>query len=132
MNALNEYLKKRYRERRRLALEFLGGSCVKCGSEEKLELDHINPATKDFDISRFWGTTLDRFWTEVKKCQILCKPCHIRKTVEDHGQVLGRESHGTLSSYKYCKCTVCRDAVREYHRKYMVEYRKTHIRKKGW
>lgn len=120
---INEYLKKRYKERRQEAIKFLGGSCVKCGSEENLELDHIDPTSKDFDVSRFWGTTLKRFWNEVEKCQLLCNSCHIKKTVEERGQQLAKGTHGTFTSYKYCHCEICRKAIRGHRRRYMQEYR---------
>mgnify|MGYP001561270030 FL=1 len=112
---MNEYLKKRYRKRRKEALEFLGGICAKCETKENLQLDHINRNSKEFDIGRFWGTTLERFWAEVKKCQILCKPCHIIKT---GNEVLAK--HGTISRYAHrktpCRCKLCIQAMSIYRK----------------
>lgn len=59
------------------------GHCVKCGTTEELEWDHIDPGTKDFVISSNYGRTWARLLEELAKCQRLCKPCHIIKTVEN-------------------------------------------------
>lgn len=123
--SIGEYLKERYRLRRKLAIDFLGGKCIKCGSLERLELDHIDSRSKDFDISRFWGTTLVRFWAEVKKCQLLCKPCHSKKTILERGLKFTQGRHGTITTYKNCRCEQCRKA----RRVYMKKYRETHQRK---
>ena len=37
----------RYYKRRNQAIAKLGGQCVYCGAINKLEFDHIDPATKD-------------------------------------------------------------------------------------
>lgn len=61
--------------------------------------------------------TVERFLEELKKCQLLCKPCHIEKTVIDRGEIIARGTHGTISSYRYCHCEVCRRAKTEWQRK---------------
>lgn len=54
------------------------GPCQKCGSKEKLELDHINPEDK---VSHsVWSWTPERRRLELNKCQALCRPCHREKT----------------------------------------------------
>lgn len=59
-------------------IELLGGKCTKCGSTENLQFDHIDPTSKDFNIS----SNLDsvRLWQELMKCQLLCEPHHREKT----------------------------------------------------
>jgi len=60
---------------------FEGKSCVNCGSKNNLELDHIDPYEK---VShRIWSWKEERFLEEVKKCQILCNPCHMEKSLKD-------------------------------------------------
>lgn len=118
---INEYLKKRYYTRRKQAISYLGGKCVRCASDRRLELDHIDKTTKEFDIGKFWGTGLDRFWKEVAKCQLLCKRCHMDKTNVENGKKLAVGTHGTVSSYRYCKCESCRSAQRDYIRRYRAE-----------
>lgn len=73
----------KYRKRMDEAIEYLGGKC-KCGSTHKLELDHIDPTTKSFAVAKRWSVSKEIFWAEVKKCQLLCIPCHITK---HHGTV---------------------------------------------
>ena len=92
-----EYIKARKHARRAKLVEMLGGKCVRCGSTEDLELDHVDPSTKAFnvcaDLTRAW----DDLVAEAMKCQLLCRdPCHIQKSLEDRPEV----AHG-LYRYVY-------------------------------
>ncbi|MEM1416560.1 MAG: HNH endonuclease [Myxococcota bacterium] len=62
----------------RRARFFAGKSCVKCGSVERLELDHIDPAQKV--THSIWSWSQARREAEIAKCQVLCRRCHKRKT----------------------------------------------------
>ena len=47
MNAASRKINKKNRdERRKILIERLGGKCVKCGTTENLQFDHIDPNTK--------------------------------------------------------------------------------------
>ena len=63
---------------------FSDKSCVKCGSKENLELDHIDPKTKDPKLvgssGSLWLWSVARRDTELSKCQVLCKIHHDEKT----------------------------------------------------
>lgn len=107
---MREYMLKRYKIRRAKAIEFLGSKCVNCNSIEELQFDHIHPSTKLFNIAKQSSVAEDKFWTEVKKCQLLCQECHTNKTLKDLNQVSAKTTHGTLSSYRYCKCELCKAA----------------------
>lgn len=107
---MREYMLKRYHVQRKTALDFLGNKCVLCGDTEQLDIDHIDPETKKFDIMAGWSTTINNFEQELSKCQLLCRPCHTAKTLRDLGRANAREVHGTLSSYRYCKCEKCKKA----------------------
>lgn len=72
---------RRYLERREFALAELGGKCVKCGSTDSLEIDHISREDKAFAISR--PPNEKAFKEELKKCQLLCYPCHRTKSTEE-------------------------------------------------
>jgi 5-methylcytosine-specific restriction endonuclease McrA len=72
-------MKKRWEKRRRLAINYLGGECVVCGTDLNLEFDHINPETKICSIARASSFSEERFWNEVDKCQLLCHEHHIKK-----------------------------------------------------
>lgn len=80
------------------------GPCVKCDSDEELEVDHIDPEKK---VShRIWSWSKARRDRELKKCQVLCSECHKEKTVDQ----LSKEEHGTLWQYrKGCRCDACRE-----------------------
>jgi hypothetical protein len=104
---MRKYIRARKHARRARLIEMLGGKCVRCGSTDRLEFDHIDPATKRFaigaDLSRAWDVLVE----EALKTQLLCRPCHIAKGAEDRPEV----PHG-LYRYEYhkCRCEVCRAA----------------------
>ncbi len=124
----NAYMRKnhlkRYHRLRKEAVDSLGGRCVKCSSKEKLELDHINPKDKSIEVSMMLNVSLKRFWEEVKKCQLLCKPCHSIKTILEQGKKPARGTHGTLSAHRYCKCDKCREAKNKYMREWKRKNKK--------
>ena len=80
-------IKERYTENFATVIKFLeerDGSegCIKCGSKEQLELDHVNPKEKEWNPKRSMGSKnlTERFWKEIDKCQLLCYDCHKEKT----------------------------------------------------
>jgi hypothetical protein len=77
------YMLERYHRRRFEALEYLGGRCKQCGSDNTLEIDHIDPASKAFNVADMAGYSDAKFWREIKKCQLLCRSCHKKKTAVD-------------------------------------------------
>jgi 5-methylcytosine-specific restriction endonuclease McrA len=116
---MRQYMKDRYYERKAQAVALLGGKCVRCGAVEDLEFDHIDPASKSLVIGkRLAGLSEVRLVEELKKCQLLCSTCHQAKSVSDLGNKTARGQHGTLSSYRYCKCDLCRSAKRDWMREY--------------
>jgi hypothetical protein len=128
-NYMREYMKRRYHERRTLAIEYLGGQCVKCGSKEKLEIDHIDRTSKEFKADQLRSQTIEIFWKEIKKCQLLCCTCHRYKTVEDIGNQHASDpyiQHGNTTTYRRgCRCNDCRSScakqMREYRAKKKLE-----------
>ena len=71
-------------ERRQYLREYLGGKCVRCGTVENLEFDHIDPAKKSYSIaSNITCFSLEELILEVDKCQLLCRPCHMKKSREN-------------------------------------------------
>jgi len=117
-----KYMVDRRRKRRAQLIEKLGGECVRCGSKEELHLDHKDPKLQEF---RLTGKNLDGSWDkileETSNCQLLCQPCHVKKTREDGyappwnkgisqcGEVL--PEHGCEPSYmRGCRCQECYQA----------------------
>lgn len=57
---------------------FKNKKCKLCGSTHNLTLHHREPGKK-ID-HRIWSWAPERFWREVKKCDILCEKCHQEKS----------------------------------------------------
>ena len=72
---LNDYMKRRWKTRREIAVRFLGGKCD-CGSPEDLDFHHIDRKSKINSIAKMSSASEEKFWAEIKKCVLRCKPCH--------------------------------------------------------
>jgi hypothetical protein len=88
------------------------GPCVRCGSSENLEVDHVDRAQK---VShKVWSWSAVRREAELAKCQVLCQPCHVKKGQEagDLGQGPRNRTkmHGSMRMYVFekCRCDACR------------------------
>lgn len=68
--------------------------CVKCGSSECLQLDHIDPKTKV--SNSIWSWSKERREAEIKKCQVLCENCHKTKSIEN-GDYSHKPRRGSLN-----------------------------------
>lgn len=90
---------------------FKDKSCVKCGSKDNLELDHIDQSLKkNKGDHRIWSWKESRRIEEIKKCQVLCRECHIEKTsIDNYGHK--PYEHGTKQTYeaRKCRCEQCKD-----------------------
>lgn len=111
---MRDYNLLRYHARRSIAIERLGGKCVKCESTEDLEFDHIDPNTKKFDIGKMLNFSLAKFWIEIEKCQLLCETCHDSKTSSENSVEHGQGKTGKRS----CYCILCAPLKRQYMREY--------------
>lgn len=97
-------------------------NCVKCGSTEGLEVDHIDRSTKvDHKV---WSWAEKKREEELKKCQVLCHVCHRDKTTAETRALVGPWVHGS-NAYKAsrCRCDICRDANAAYNRAYRAKLR---------
>lgn len=93
----------------RRAEYFKDKSCVRCGSANKLELDHIDRKTKV--TNSIWSWSEARRNEEIAKCQVLCSTCHKSKTRLEIPEWKGVAKHGTHSKYTLgCRCVECRIA----------------------
>jgi hypothetical protein len=72
------------RERNRAWLiEFLRTKeCIDCGNKdiEVLQFDHRDQATKTKMVYQYLGASLARMQEEIKKCDIRCANCHIKRS----------------------------------------------------
>ena len=74
---------KTYRKNKETVLMALGNKCARCGCKHNLQIDHIDPRTKKFDITQKLSSKLGPLWEEIHKCQLLCGSCHREKNKED-------------------------------------------------
>ena len=73
-------VRRRRRKVRRMAVQYKGGQCSRCGYDkcvEALEFHHLDSSRKDFGISekgytRSWA----RVREELEKCILVCANCH--------------------------------------------------------
>jgi hypothetical protein len=111
----HEYFRQRYARLRAVYINMLGGKCANCGSAKDLQFDHKNAKTKSIDISNYILNSEKKVLKELKKCQLLCPPCHLEKTRlnnENLGgiNVYGVSRHGTEWRYKKgCRCEACKE-----------------------
>lgn len=114
----NKYMRKyhinRYYALKEEAIKSLGGTCRVCGGSNDLQIDHKDPKTKEFSVTRILTFSKERLQKELKKCQVLCKDHHNEKTLRECGKKVAKGTHGTVSSYRYCHCESCRKAHNEY------------------
>ena len=113
---MRDYKREQYARLRAVMVESLGGQCVRCGATENLHFDHIDPASKSFDISQIQSHPWVHVVEELSKCQLLCQSHHQEKTLAERGQRSARGTHGTVAAYRYCgppKCEECRKAKRD-------------------
>jgi len=71
--------------RSRRASFFYGKACVRCGTSEDLELDHIDRTTKV--SNNVWSWASARREAELAKCQVLCHDCHKKKSAKEMSQL---------------------------------------------
>lgn len=87
----------------------------KCGSVEFLEFDHIDPASKKFNITDMKNHSEEVFQAELAKCQLLCQDCHRTKSNPNADKLI----HGTWNALrKKCKCDICRAFRAQHQRAY--------------
>jgi 5-methylcytosine-specific restriction endonuclease McrA len=85
---MREYMTRRYHQRRERVIEQMGGECEWCGSSDRLEIDHRDRRSKDFDLGkRLASAPMDEIEDELEKCRLLCRLCHELKT---HGRERGQ------------------------------------------
>ena len=111
-NSYNRYRNRKYRRLKAESVERLGGKCVWCGSTKSLEFDHVDRNTRKHRFPQFVFLGKERFEVELAKCQLLCSPCHRKKTLTERGLRYGKGIHGNINNYQHhgCRCDKCRMA----------------------
>jgi hypothetical protein len=83
----NEYRRKKIIERKRKAVEYLGGSCSRCGYNKSLvalTFHHRNPEEKENTIGALREQSWDKLKEELDKCDLLCFNCHMELHAEEN------------------------------------------------
>ena len=78
-----EYKREKRKRCRSKCVEYLGGKCVKCGTTHTLQFDHIKRETKKYNIADRVTNDFTILKEELDKCQLLCVPCHLKKTAKE-------------------------------------------------
>lgn len=81
---MRKYMMHYYYERKKQLFELLGNKCFLCNSTINLQFDHIDKHKKKFGILSSPSIALDRLLKELKKCRLLCKKCHDKKTKKNN------------------------------------------------
>ena len=110
-NKNKEYMREYQRnwmQSRRQAWIDENGPCKKCGTWDNLEVDHIDPKLKTLRASSLWSRTKEVRDKELANCQVLCKSCHLQKTLAERPPAV----HGTVTMYDdyKCRCDDCKAA----------------------
>jgi len=86
-------------------IRLLGGKCENCGSSNVLCLDFHHTKDKEFTIGAFKTLRWSLLEKEIKKCNLLCKNCHVELHCNSNGRRHGQkrkliESVGKLNCEK--------------------------------
>lgn len=119
---MRRYHLKRYYKLLQEAKKFLGNKCKKCSKKIHLSFDHMDRNKKEFNITKGLLTfSKEKLFKELKKCQLLCRYHHLLKTLSEQNKKYAKGTHGTISSYRYCKCIKCKKAKQIYMKLYNLK-----------
>ncbi len=80
ISCFNKKAIERQRNIKKLAVEYKGGKCEKCGYNKylgALHFHHLNPIEKDINWKNYGNRKFDKkFKKEIDKCILLCANCH--------------------------------------------------------
>lgn len=92
------------------------GPCKKCGSADRLEVDHVYESEKKYNPSQIWSRKQEDRDRELAKCQVLCYDCHLKKTIEFLATGYTCGTHNAYASG--CRCDSCKEAQRDYNQQW--------------
>jgi hypothetical protein len=76
---VGEAVTKRHRAMRATLVAEAGGRCAICGYDRcvwNLHFHHVDPASKELEMTMASGKGIDRYRAEARKCVLLCANCH--------------------------------------------------------
>lgn len=100
-----KYQREWMRDRRQQWIQE-NGPCRHCGTWESLEVDHIDPKLKTMQAASLWSRRKEIRDKELANCQVLCKECHLKKTLSERPPL----KHGSTKMYDRmgCRCDLCK------------------------
>lgn len=120
------YAKEKQREYQRLWLarrrkKWLdeNGPCARCGSSKDLNIDHKVPGSREGGTGNAIFSRKESVRRkELAKCQVLCRPCHVIKSMECGERHV--TTHGRANMYikHKCRCDLCKEYKRQSNKKY--------------
>lgn len=113
---MRQYMAKRYHSKMNSLRELLGNKCKMCGSTDgPFHVDHIDASKKTMRAADVHSTSDSKVKEEMKNFQLLCAPCHKKKTNEEWDYSVPKPRHGTYWMYrKYkCRCDKCSQAYKD-------------------
>lgn len=123
--AKREYQRRWVAKRRQDWIDSQGGCCAKCGSVDRLEVDHIDRSTKKYRPADIWSRSAKVREEELAKCQVLCYDHHLEKSISEGPEWKGVAEHGTHSMYAQgCRCADCKSAHTALAKEYRASGRK--------
>ena len=67
----------------RMAKHYRCASCQEEFTSTNVEVDHISPVVSVGDGFIDWNIFIERLFCPIENLQVLCKPCHRKKTKEE-------------------------------------------------
>jgi hypothetical protein len=80
------FQKERWKDRKRQAIELMGGECCNCGYKKNmaaLHFHHLDPTEKDCSWTKMRLKSWDKAVVELKKCVLICANCHAEEHSPD-------------------------------------------------
>jgi hypothetical protein len=78
-SCFNQTTHERQKNNKSSYVAYLGGKCVVCGYDrcyQALDFHHLDPSTKEINLSSGRGYSFDRAKRELDKCVLVCSNCH--------------------------------------------------------
>ena len=72
-------VKNRIQKLKIMAVEYLGGKCIKCGYDKciwAMDFHHRNPKEKKYSIGTYFSRSWEKLKKELDKCDLVCANCH--------------------------------------------------------
>lgn len=118
---MRQYMAGRYHKKMNELRNLLGGKCKMCGDKKgPFHIDHIDSKKKTMRAADVHSTADSKVKEEMKNFQLLCGPCHKKKTHKEWDYSVPKPRHGSYWMYRRheCRCDKCSKAYKEKMKEY--------------